>query len=67
MTPINKFPQARPTKAELGTSKTKLAGYINGVADNLYGSWYKLTDKRYTILETTNERIAIRTRKAAVG
>lgn len=36
MTPINKFPHAKPTKAELGMSNTKLAGYINGVADNLY-------------------------------
>ena len=32
---MNKFPHAKPTKAELGTSKTKLAGYKSGIADNL--------------------------------
>jgi hypothetical protein len=41
MTPINKFPHAKPTKAELGMSNTKLAGYINGVADNLNNCMYK--------------------------
>ena len=35
MTPMNKLPHAKPTKAELGTEKTKLAGYMRAIADNL--------------------------------
>ena len=35
-TPMNRLAQARPTKAELGTSKIKLAGYIIGIDDNLH-------------------------------
>ena len=35
ITPTKRLAHARPTKAELGTSKTRLAGYIKGIDDNL--------------------------------
>ena len=34
--PMNTFRHDRPTKAELGTLKKKLAGYISGVTAVLY-------------------------------
>ena len=36
MTPMNKLPHAKPTKAELGTEKIKLTGYMRGIADKLF-------------------------------
>ncbi len=36
MTQMNIFPHAKLTKAELGTKKTKLAGYMRAIADNLF-------------------------------
>lgn len=32
---MNKLAHARPTKAVLGTEKTKLVGYISGIAETL--------------------------------
>lgn len=32
---MNKFPHAKPTKAELGTEKIKLDGYMRGIAEKL--------------------------------
>lgn len=41
ITPMNKLPHARPTKAELGTEKIRLAGYMRGIDENLYWCFLK--------------------------
>ncbi len=50
ITPMNKLPHANPTKAELGTEKTKLAGYIKGIAEKLTTQNVMLANKSLTKL-----------------